>query len=57
MSAVAVSSFGDPLFGLLVLVAVGLVLYLSGDAFRQMRAQRRQQRLRQEQRQRFWGYE
>ncbi len=57
MSAVAVSSFGDPLFGLLVLVAVGLVLYLSGDAFRQMRAQRRQQRLRRQQRQQFWGYE
>ena len=53
----AVSPFGGPLLGVLALLGIFLIAYFTRDGFRQMRAGRKQQALRQRQRQQFWGYE
>jgi len=49
----AVSPFGVSLLGVLALLGIFLVAFRS----REMRAGRKQQQLRQQQRQQFWGYE
>ena len=54
----AVSPFGVSLLGVLVLLGIiSLVAFLTRDGFKQMRAGRKQQQLRQRQRRQFWGYE
>ena len=53
----AVSAFGVSLLGVLILLGIFLVTYFTRDGAKQMRAGRKQQQLRQRQRQQFWGYE
>jgi uncharacterized membrane protein YciS (DUF1049 family) len=54
----AVSPLTEPVFGVLALLGAALVaFFFSRDGFRHMRAERKQQELRQRQRQQFWGYD
>jgi hypothetical protein len=53
----AVSPLSVSLLGVLALLGIFLVAFLTRDGFRQMRAGRKQHDLRQRQRQQFWGYE
>jgi hypothetical protein len=57
MYYLAVSPFSEPVLGILALLGVGVIAFLARDGFRHMRAERKQQQLRQRQRQQFWGYE
>ena len=47
----------DPLLLLALASSIGLVLYLALDLFQDLRQRRREQRLREEVRRHFWGYE
>ena len=57
MNALMLASLGQPLLGVLLVVSVGLIAYFGRDTFRRLMAQRREYRVRQRQRQQFWGYE
>jgi hypothetical protein len=57
MNTLALSLFGEPWVGIAILSVVVVVLCFTSNSFRQIRAQRRDQRLRERQRQQFWGYE
>jgi hypothetical protein len=57
MKSVAASFVGDHPFVILGALAVVAILLFTRRSFRHMRAQRKQQQLREQQRQQFWGYE
>ena len=51
----ASSVIGDPVFGLLAILSVGVILFLARDAMRELLQQRRKRRVRERERQQFWG--
>ena len=57
MNALMLASIGQPLLGLLLILSLVLIGYFGRDTFRRLMAQRREYRVRQRQRQQFWGYE
>jgi len=53
----AVSPFSAPVLCVVALLGVFVIAFIARDGFRHTRAERKQQQLRQRQRQQFWGYE
>ncbi len=57
MSVLDVSAYGVPFLGILAVLVVIVIGCLARDPLRQMWLHRKQQQIRERQRQQFWGYE